>query len=186
MAGFWYPATISFQTEVSAWGFPWFELGLLLFINSRFTHYGHNQFIDREIRDIEGVSFQTGFYFSLPQNKPEEVRALWGVHPTRSFWTAVRIPPDVFGRGEPRRFKDAVKRVRDAMFGALDDSQLDTAFDDSRGDGVAGETRGVVDVELLHEILAVFFHRFDADAKFRRGFFINVAFSNQLKHLCLA
>ena len=72
------------------------------------------------------------------------------------------------------------------MFGALDDSQLDTALDDSRGDGVAGETRGVVDVELLHEILAVFFHRLDADAKFRRGFFINVAFSNQLKHLCLA
>ena len=53
-------------------------------------------------------------------------------------------------------------------------------------DGVAGETRGVVDVELLHEILSVFFHRFDADAKFRRGFFVNVAFGNQLKHLCLA
>jgi hypothetical protein len=100
MAGFWYPATISFQAEVSAWGFPWFELGLLLFINSRFTQYGHNQFIDREIRDIEDVSFQTGFCFSLPQNKPEEVRALWGVHPTKSFWTATLGSLLTFSDGE--------------------------------------------------------------------------------------
>jgi hypothetical protein len=108
------------------------------------------------------------FCFSLPQNKPEEVPALWGVHPTKSFWTPVLIPSDVFGRREPRRFKDAVKRVAAAMLGALDDTQLHTAFDDSRGDGVAGETRRVVDVELFREILAVFFHRFDADAKLRR------------------
>jgi hypothetical protein len=32
MAGFWYRATISFQTEVSAWDLPGVELGLILFI----------------------------------------------------------------------------------------------------------------------------------------------------------
>jgi len=63
---------------------------------------------------------------------------------------------------------------------ALDDGQRDTAFDEARRDGVAGEIRGVVDVELRHETLPVFFNRFDVDAQFRRDLFDGLAPGNQL------
>jgi len=74
-------------------------------------------------------------------------------------------------------------RCEDATFLRLADRQLDTALDDSGGDGVAGETGDLVDVELGHEILPVFFDGFDADAEFRRGLFVGLAFGNQLEHL---
>jgi len=69
---------------------------------------------------------------------------------------------------------------------ALNDGQLDTAFDDARADRVARETGGVVDVELLHEMLAMFLHRLDADSEFRRGFLVGLALGNELEHLHLA
>ena len=65
IAGFWYRATISFQTEVSAWILPWLELGLLLFIIHVLLTPATINFIDREIRDIEDVSFQTVFLFFI-------------------------------------------------------------------------------------------------------------------------
>src|ERR1039458_6758025 len=37
----------------------------------------------------------------------------------------------------------------------LNDGQLDAALNDARADGVAGESGGVVEVEFLHEMLAV-------------------------------
>src|SRR5271167_3177007 len=67
----------------------------------------------------------------------------------------------------------------------LADGQLDAALDDSRGDGVTGEAGDLVDVELGHEILPVFFDRLDADAEFRRRLFVGLAFGNQLEHLQL-
>ena len=67
----------------------------------------------------------------------------------------------------------------------LNDSQLDIAFDDSRTDGVAGEARGVVDVQLRHEMLPMFVDRFEADPQFRRDLFVGLAFGNQLEHLHL-
>ncbi len=45
----------------------------------------------------------------------------------------------------------------------LHNCHLHAALDDAVGDGIAGESGGVVDVKFLHEILAVFFHGLDAD-----------------------
>ena len=46
----------------------------------------------------------------------------------------------------------------------LNNGQLDAALDDARADGVAGESGGVVDVEFLHEMLAMLLDGLDADA----------------------
>ena len=43
-----------------------------------------------------------------------------------------------------------------------------------------------MDVELRHEILPMFFDRFDADAEFRGGLFVGLALGNKLEHLQLA
>src|ERR1700677_4442991 len=69
---------------------------------------------------------------------------------------------------------------------ALNDGQLDAALDDSRTDGVAGEAGGVVDVELLHEVLAVLLDGLDADAEFGRGFLVRPALGDELEHFHLA
>src|SRR5207248_5341282 len=68
----------------------------------------------------------------------------------------------------------------------LEDGQPDVALDDSLGDGVAGETCNVMDVEFAHEMLPMFVHRFEAYAQFRGDLFVGLAFSNQLEHLDLA
>jgi hypothetical protein len=44
--------------------------------------------------------------------------------------------------------------------------QPHAAFDDSLSDGVTGKTGDVVDVEFAHEVLAMFVHRFEAQAQF--------------------
>ena len=64
--------------------------------------------------------------------------------------------------------------------------QLDAAFDDARVDRVAGESGSVVDVELLHEMLAMFLDGFRADAEFSRDLFVGFTFGNQLEHFHLA
>src|SRR5688572_26010389 len=68
----------------------------------------------------------------------------------------------------------------------LIDSQLDIVLDDSRADGVAGETGDVVDVEFAHQMLPVFVHRFESDAQFRGDLFVGFALGNQLEHFHLA
>ena len=68
----------------------------------------------------------------------------------------------------------------------LDDGQRDVAFDDSRRDGVAGEARRVVDIELAHEMGAVLFDGLDADAQLDRDLLVSFALGNQLEHLDLA
>ena len=67
----------------------------------------------------------------------------------------------------------------------LADDRAGVAFDDSLGDGVAGETGDVMDVELAHEMLPVFVHRLEGHAKFRGYLFVGLAFGNQLKNLDL-
>ena len=52
------------------------------------------------------------------------------------------------------------------MFGVLYNGQLDAVFNNACADGITGETGGVVDVELLHEMFAVFLDGFNADAEF--------------------
>ena len=59
-------------------------------------------------------------------------------------------------------------------------------FDDSLGDGVTGEAGYVVNVQLVHELLPVLLHRFDADEQFAGDLFVGVAFGDQLEHLQLA
>src|ERR1017187_1429409 len=68
----------------------------------------------------------------------------------------------------------------------LNDGQLDAALNDARADGVAGESGGVVEVELAHDLLAMFFDGLDADAQFRGRFLVGFAFGNQLEHFHLA
>src|SRR6202158_3373473 len=60
------------------------------------------------------------------------------------------------------------------------------ALDDALGDGVAGETGDVMDVELAHEMLPMFVHRFEAHAQFGGDLFVALPFGNQLEHLPLA
>ena len=59
------------------------------------------------------------------------------------------------------------------------------ALDDAFSDRVAGETSDIVDVELAHEMLPVFVHRFESHAQFRRDLLVGFAFRNQLEDLDL-
>src|SRR5260221_4679207 len=43
-----------------------------------------------------------------------------------------------------------------------------------------------MDVELAHEVLPMFVHRFEAHAQFRGDLFVGLAFGNQLERLHLA
>jgi len=43
--------------------------------------------------------------------------------------------------------------------------RLNAAFDDSGGNGKAGKAGDIVDMQLLHEMLAMLFDRFNADAQ---------------------
>src|ERR1035437_8343935 len=77
-------------------------------------------------------------------------------------------------------------RIRPPCAGPrLADRQLDTALDDSRCDGIAGEPGDLVDVEFRHEILPMLINRLDADAEFHRDLIVGVAFDKQLEHLHL-
>jgi len=53
--------------------------------------------------------------------------------------------------------------------------------DDSCGDRVARQARRVVNMEFVHEVLAVFLHCFDADVEFPCDLFVGVAFGNELQ-----
>src|SRR5579859_6527303 len=68
----------------------------------------------------------------------------------------------------------------------LQDGYLNTAFDDSSADRVAGQARGVVDVQLRHEVLPMFVDRFETDAQLRGNLFVGFALGDQLEHLDLA
>src|SRR5689334_20038204 len=80
-----------------------------------------------------------------------------------------------FSQTQPRRFRSE-----------LNNGDLNTALNDSRTDGVAGEARGVVDVQLRHEMLPVFVHGLEAYAQFGGDLFVGLAFGNELEHFHLA
>ena len=63
--------------------------------------------------------------------------------------------------------------------------QLHAAFDDSGGNGMTGESGGIVDVELLHEALAVLLDGFDAEMKLVGRLLVGLAFSNELQYFHL-
>ena len=68
----------------------------------------------------------------------------------------------------------------------LNNGDLHTALNDAHADRVAGQAGGVVDVQLLHEMVAVFFDCLDADAKSSRDLLVGLAFGNPLEHFRLA
>ena len=51
---------------------------------------------------------------------------------------------------------------------------------------MAGEPGGMMDVEFLHQMLAVFFDGLDADAEFSRDLFVGRALRHKLQHLRFA
>src|SRR5438128_10435174 len=61
-----------------------------------------------------------------------------------------------------------------------------SGFNDSFGDGVARESRDVVDVQLVHDVLAMFLDGLDTDAQFAGDLLIGFAFGDQLQHFRLA
>ena len=111
----------------------------------------------------------------------KSVRTLWGV----SLWGSLPIHD---GRESSLGFdyENEDETCPSVPVATLNDGQLDAALDDARADGVAGEAGGVVDVEFLHEMLAMFFDGLGADAEFRRSFLVGLAFGDQLQHFQLA
>jgi hypothetical protein len=51
---------------------------------------------------------------------------------------------------------------------------------------MTGQTRHIVNVQLIHHLLAMLFHRFNADAKFGGDLLIGPALGDQLQDLRLA
>ena len=64
--------------------------------------------------------------------------------------------------------------------------ELARRFDQTGADGVAGEAGRVVDVELVHHGLPVFFHGLDTDTEFAGRLLVGVAFGNELQNFDLA
>jgi hypothetical protein len=62
----------------------------------------------------------------------------------------------------------------------------DRAFDHVALDGIAGEAGDFMDIELVHDLLPVFFDGLDADAQFGSDLFIGVAFGDELEGLGFA
>src|SRR5438270_10198806 len=54
----------------------------------------------------------------------------------------------------------------------------DVILDDTLGDGVTGEAGDVMDIELVHQVLAMFIHRFEGHAQLEGNLFVGLAFSN--------
>jgi hypothetical protein len=67
-----------------------------------------------------------------------------------------------------------------------DNRQLHAALYDPRADRIPGQPCCVVDIEFGHEMFPVLLDSFDADAKFRRGFLVGLAFGDELEHFHLA
>src|ERR1043166_591722 len=82
------------------------------------------------------------------------------------------FPVRRFVRG--RRSRTQIKsRTEDLLSRAgLGNRHPNVALDNSLGDGVTGKTGDVVDVELAHEMLPMFVHRFERHAQFRGDLFV--------------
>jgi hypothetical protein len=57
---------------------------------------------------------------------------------------------------------------------------MSAVLDNPRTDGVSGESGGVMNVEPLHEVLAMLLDGLETDAEFRRYSLVGFAFDNQL------
>ena len=72
------------------------------------------------------------------------------------------------------------RRLRVSRFlkHALGRWQRDGGLDHPFGDRMAGEAGDLVDIELVHELLPMFFHRFDTDTEHVGNLFVGVTFRN--------
>jgi hypothetical protein len=61
-------------------------------------------------------------------------------------------------------------------------SHLRIAFDDPGTDGKMGQACDPAVAELFHEMAALFFDGFEADAQFRGGLFVEFAAGDELQH----
>jgi hypothetical protein len=65
----------------------------------------------------------------------------------------------------------------------LCNGQMWIALDDPSIDGEMSQACDSANAELLHEISAMFFDGFDADAEIRGSLFVKLAFGDELQHL---
>ena len=63
---------------------------------------------------------------------------------------------------------------------------MHAAFNDSGGDGEAGQAGDIVNIQFFHEMLTMLFDGLDADAKFRGDLFVHMPLGNQLQQLGFA
>ena len=68
----------------------------------------------------------------------------------------------------------------------LENRQLDPAFDHPGRDRITRESCGVVDAELVHQALPVFFDGLDADMERPRHLLVRFSLRHQLQNLHLA
>ena len=99
----------------------------------------------------------------------------------RAAFGALVLNSSAFPRA-PSFFRGGVCRKTVRLLGRA----LDTAFNNSLADGVAGEGGGVVDIEFTHEVGAVLFDGLDADTEYSGAFLIGLALRDQLQDLGLA
>lgn len=90
------------------------------------------------------------------------------------------------GTGFAGKFHKGICLQRYPEIYHLSDGELDTVLNYSSTDGVACEPCGVVNVEFLHQTLAMLFDGLGADAQFCCGLFVGLSFGDQLEHFHLA
>src|SRR5581483_1582862 len=122
---------------------------------------------------------------SGPRNRNPLRRRFHHLMPATGFHTIVfccvtSICPWCKWRGS--NFRPGSNGDRAAPRLELSDDYPNIDLDDPLGDGVACETSNVVDVQLAHEMLAMFVHGFKAYTEFRRHLLVGFAFGDQLKH----
>ena len=61
---------------------------------------------------------------------------------------------------------------------------LDAVLNDPSRDGVARKSSSVVDIELIHHLLAVFLNRLLTNAQMGRDLLVRHALSHKLQYLC--
>src|SRR5689334_10211479 len=64
----------------------------------------------------------------------------------------------------------------------LTDSHSRVALDDPFCNRVSRETRDIMNVQLIHHLLPVFFHRLNTDTQFRGDLLVRAAFGDELQN----
>src|ERR1041385_7351076 len=76
--------------------------------------------------------------------------------------------------------------ARDACATSSWHRRIRSRLHDAFGDGVAGQAGGIMDVELVYHLLAMFLDRLDADVQFSGNLLIGLALRDELQNFRLA